>query len=108
VGRIVKGLFWITLLCGLLAFGSYAGARLAAGRLVGTGKPLAGRETQFAFKGVERLPGRPRAWVFTYSISQLPGVARATIYVSPTGAILAMQPADLDARIDAWERAREP
>lgn len=87
---------------------SYAGARFTAGRVVGASPPFAERTMTFVFKGVPDLPGRPRAWVITYTRSRLPGVQRAQIFVSATGDLIAIRPRDLDARLDQWEKSRLP
>ena len=106
--RLAKFLFLVVLLCGGFATYSYAGARFAAGRLLGADPPLTGRTVQFKFQGVPELPGTPRAWIFSYHQSRLPSVPRAWIYVSPTGRVIATRPQDLQARVDAWEKARLP
>jgi hypothetical protein len=106
--RLFKWLFVLAFVAGLAAAGSYAGARFTAGRLLGTEPPVSGRTIQFAYKGVETLPGKPRAWVFTYTQSRLPGVRTVTIYVSPTGKLITTRPRDLAARLDAWAKAQEP
>lgn len=106
--RLIKFLFIVALLCGGVAIYSYLGARYAAGRLLGTDPPLTGRTVRFAFTGVPDLPGAPRAWVFSYSQSRLPGVRRAQIFISPTGRVMATRPRDLEARVDAWEKSRLP
>jgi hypothetical protein len=95
--KLIKWLFLIGFVGVLLAGGSYAVARFKVGRLVGPQPPLAGRTVEFAYRGVEGLPGRPRLWVVT-----------ATIYVSPTGNLVATRPADLEARLAAWEQSQEP
>lgn len=106
--KLIKWLLLVAFIGTLLSFGSYAAARLRAGQVVGPNLPLSGRTAQFAAKGVEDLPGKPRAWVFTYRSSQLPGISGARIFVSPTGKLIATRPADLARRIEAWEKAREP
>jgi hypothetical protein len=93
----------------LVGTGSYAGARFTAGELVGGPRsPVEGRTSTFAYGGVESVKGNPRAWVFTYSRVRLPGVSRVRVVVSVTGKLLAVQPADLEARLAAYERSLEP
>lgn len=108
----MKRLFQALLILALLAAGfaaySYLGARVTAGRLLGTNPPLSGRTIHFNFQGVPDLPGTPRAWVFTYSRSRLPGVTRAQIFISYTGGIIATRPRDLPARLQAWVKTRLP
>ncbi|HEX9579748.1 MAG TPA: hypothetical protein VF970_01450 [Gemmatimonadales bacterium] len=106
--RFFKWLFIAALACGAFVVYSYAGARLTAGRVVGPNPPFSGRTIKFYFDGVPDLRGRPRAWVITYNRSRLPGVLTAQIYISPTGTLLATRPADLDTRLDAWEKTRLP
>ncbi|OGU29633.1 MAG: hypothetical protein A3K13_01190 [Gemmatimonadetes bacterium RIFCSPLOWO2_12_FULL_68_9] len=108
----MRRLFKFVLIAALLAAGfaaySYLGARFTAGRLLGVSPPLTGRTVEFNFEGVPDLPGTPRAWVFTYSRSKLPGVARAQIFISYNGRVIATRPRDLQARLLAWEKMRLP
>ncbi len=106
--KLFRGLVLLGFICGLLSAGSYAGARVTAGKFLGSPPPLAGRTLSFSFAGVQELGGRHLVWVIDYASSQLPGVRRATFYVSPVGKLIATIPADLDARLEAWERSREP
>ncbi len=106
--RFVKFLLILALLAAGFAAYSYLGARFAAGRLLGAEPPLTGRTVQFNFKGVPDLPGAPRAWVFTYTRSKLPGVTRAQIVISYTGHVIVTRPRDLQARVSAWEKTRLP
>jgi hypothetical protein len=106
--RLIRWVVFLGIVCGLAYGASYVGARAAAGKFLGPEPPLTGRQATFAFKGVEALEGTPRVWVFTYARSALPGVSHAVIYVSPTGRIVKTQPANLDALLDAWEKAQEP
>jgi hypothetical protein len=108
VARLVKLLVLLVLAAGLLGAASYAGARATAGKLVGNDPPMWDRTISFAYQGVADLPGKPRAWVITYAHTRLPGVRSATIYVSPRGRLIATAPKDLDARLDAYEKALEP
>lgn len=106
--KLIKWLCLIGFVSVLLAGGSYAVARFKVGQIVGPAPPLAGRTVAFAYRGVENLPGRPRLWVVTYTISRLPGIRNVAIYVSPTGKLVATRPADLEARLAAWEQSQEP
>lgn len=113
MGKIFKFLLVAVAACGLLTVASYGGARATAGKVTGNKPPLSGRTIYFQgwrppFEGVADLPGKPRAWVIQYDRTQLPGVRRATIYVSPTGTLITTRPRDLDLRIEAWEQAQEP
>ena len=106
--RLIKWIIVLAMIGGLAYGASYVGARAAAGKLLGPEPPLTGRSVAFAFKGVQDMTDTPRLWVFTYTRSQLPGVSRAVIYVSPTGKIVRTEPANLEALVDAWEKAQEP
>ncbi|UCG85892.1 MAG: hypothetical protein JSW71_18595 [Gemmatimonadota bacterium] len=106
--KLFKVLVVLGFICGLLTAGSYAGARVTVGKFLGSAPPLAGRSSSFSFAGVEELGNRRLVWIIDYATSQLPGVRRATFYVSPTGDLIATVPADLDVRLNAWQRSREP
>lgn len=106
--RIIKSLLILVVLCLAFAAYSYLGARFTAGRLVGPDAPLSERTIQFAYQGVPDLPGNPRAWVFTYRRSRLPGVTRAQIFISFNGRVITTRPRDLDQRLLAWEKTRLP
>lgn len=106
--RFIKLLLIVALGCGAFAAYSYLGARFAAGELLGSDPPLSGRTVQFNFQGVPNLPGKPKAWVFTYSSSRLPGVTGGQIFISYNGRVIATRPTDLAARVDAWEKAKLP
>jgi hypothetical protein len=105
--RILGWLFLLALVAGALAVVSYAGARATAGKLLGSNPPVSDRSIVFAYEGVPELPGKPRAWVIKYGRTQLPGVPRVAIYVSMTGKLITTRPADLDQRLEAWERNQE-
>ena len=104
----IKRLIFVSFFVGILAVGSYAGARFQAGKVLGNKPPLGGRTVEFAFKGAEDLRGNPRVWIVTYTTSRLPGVRQAKIYVTPTGKVVATSPPNLDDLLDAWERSLEP
>ncbi|KPJ90763.1 MAG: hypothetical protein AMS18_10090 [Gemmatimonas sp. SG8_17] len=106
--KLFKGLVVLGFMCGLLAAGSYAGARVTVGKFLGSSPPLAGRTLSFSFTGVEEIGDRHAVWVIEYATSQLPGVRHATFYVSPMGGLIATIPPDLDARLETWERSRDP
>lgn len=106
--RLFKFLLIAAFLAGGFAAYSYLGARFTAGRLLGADPPLTGRTVQFNYQGVPDLPGTPRAWVFSYSRSKLPGVTRAQIFISFNGRVIATRPRDLQARLSDWEKTRLP
>ena len=106
--RVISWLIWIVFAALLLGVGSYAGARFKAGQFLGPNSPVRAPVSTFAYNGVQSLPGKPRAWVFTYTQVQLPGVSRVRIVVSPRGRILSVSPPDLEAKLDAYRRSFEP
>ncbi len=106
--KLFKWLLALAFISSLLAGGSYAAARVTVGKFVGPKPPLSGRSMTFSFGGVQKLRGTPRAWIITYDRSQLAGVRRATFYVSPTGRLIAVDPPDLDIRLETWAKAQEP
>lgn len=107
VFKLIKWLLLAAIVGAVLLGVSYLGARATAGKLVGPNPPLFDRQAELAWKGVEGLRGNPRGWILRYR-SRLPGVPRATIYVSLTGELIATSPPDLDTRLEAWDRARQP
>jgi hypothetical protein len=108
VRRIIRLLIWATFFGAIAAAGSYAGARLKAGQVLGRRPPVEGFSWTFAFEGVQGVEGNPRAWVFNYSRVRLPGVSQARIVVSPTGKVLSTTPPDLEQRIDRYRASLEP
>ncbi len=109
MGRLVKWVFTLAFVGAIALGASWAAAFYRAGALIGTNTDaFPSRQVNLAYRGVERLPGKPIAWVFTYAPTKLSGVRVAHIYVSLTGSVIATDPRDLSARIDAWARAQLP
>ena len=108
MGRLIKLLLLATLAALGFAGYSYLSSRFTVGQILGPNPPLSGRTIAFPYRGVPELPGNPRAWVFTYHRSELPGVHQAQMLLSPTGQIIATRPRDLKARLLAWEKTRLP
>jgi hypothetical protein len=106
--KLFKWLMVLAFVGLLLGLGSYAVAWLKVGSFIGPTKPLSSRSVSFAFQGVDELNGRRFVWVIKYSASRLPRVRQATFYVSPTGDMVATNPANLDRMIEAWEKTRLP
>jgi hypothetical protein len=104
VQRLIKWVMMLAVVGGVLAAVSYVGARATAGQFVGSNPPLGRRTIRFAFGGISSLNTTPRAWVFTYGSTSLPGVERAQIIVSPTGKLLATRPPDLERRLEQQAR----
>jgi hypothetical protein len=65
------------------------------------------RKIELNLKGVEDLEGHPRAWVYTYGPTELPGVRTATIYVTLEGKVIRTRPRNLAERV-ALYRSRDP
>ena len=106
--RLLKILLVLGLIFGLLYGASYAGSRMAAGKVVGPNPTFMGtRAIQLHFKGVAELDGSPRAWVYTYGPTQLPGVSEAKIYVNLEGKLISTRPRNLAERVQIY-RDRDP
>lgn len=106
--RLFKVLLGVALLAGCLTFASYVASRAAVGKLVGTNPTFMGtRDISFAIKGVEELDENPRAWVYHFKPTSLPGVGEAYIYVTLTGDIIRTRPRNLAEMIESY-RSREP
>ena len=109
MAKLMKLFLTLLLLSGLAAAGSYGVAYLAQGKLVGA-QPLdlGAQQTRFATEGIPTLPGAPKAWVFTYGPTKVPGMKVAEIYVSPLGAVIGTKPKDFSARLQAYRAAQSP
>ena len=107
--RFLKVLVVLGLIVGLVCGASYAGSRAAVGKVVGSTNPtfLGQRDIRLSLRGVEELDGNPRAWVYTYGPTKLPGVREATIYVSLEGKLIRTSPRNLAERIQRY-RDRDP
>ena len=106
--RLISWLIRIGGVLVLLGAASFAGAQFKARQLLGTRSPVREPASTFAWKGVQDLPGKPRAWVFTYARIQLPDVRRVRIVVSPAGRVLSVAPPDLEDRLEEYRRSLEP
>ena len=102
---------WIAILVflGLIATTiSFAGMRFKIGQLIGDANhEFVQRSVSF---GKDSIPGigERMAWQVSWAAVRLPGTRRARVWVSPTGTIIAMDPANLDDRIEAYQRSRDP
>lgn len=97
----MRALILLLVIAAALAGASYAGARLAAGKVVGPNPNLGPMSTEFAFEGISALPRKPRAWILSYPGAKEFGRSGAKIYVSVTGDLLGTQPSDLAERLEA-------
>ncbi|MFZ5624652.1 MAG: hypothetical protein ACOY71_09525 [Gemmatimonadota bacterium] len=105
MNRVIWWLIIATFLGGLVALGSFAGAYVTMGKLLGDPPPDMGiRTVRFAWQGAPRLKGHPRTWIFSFRNTAIPGTPTVTIYVSPRGELLGTEPADLPARVTAFRR----
>jgi hypothetical protein len=102
----MRAIFLMLVIVSALAGASYAGARMAAGKLTGP-QPngLGPPSTHFEFSGIRALRAKPRGWVVVYP--QAREFGRVEVYVSPTGQLLGTRPGDLAERLEA-QRAVEP
>lgn len=107
MGKLIKFIALVALVAALAGGGSYAAAYFAQGKITGVDDPIGARSWELNWKGVDSLPGKPKAWVFTYSGGKVPGVRSATIWVSPTGTVIATRPRDLRDRIDNWRDSQQ-
>jgi len=107
MGKLIKFLFLAALVAALAGGGSYAAAYFAQGKITGVDDPIGRREVKLEWKGIDSLPGKPRAWTFTYSNGKVPGVRTATIWVTPTGKVIDTRPRDLHDRIDRWRDSQQ-
>lgn len=96
----MRALILLLVIAAALAGASYAGARLAAGRVVGPNPNLGPMSTAFAFEGIPALRNT-RAWILSYPEARDFGRSGAKIYVSVTGDLLATEPADLAEQLEA-------
>ena len=107
--KFIKLLVAAAFVGGLVYAGSYAGARFAAGKLLGSPPPEMGQFTaRLAYDGIAGLPAHPRGWEFSYSRVAVNGGRPGKIYVSLGGDILGTVPRDLEARLESWRKSKEP
>ncbi len=94
-------LLLLLVVIGLLVLGaSWGFAYSAVGGVLGNPPPEMGTQhTTLLWRGAGAIRGHPRAWRFTYSPTRIPGASLVRIYVSLTGHVLLIEPADLPARV---------
>ena len=107
MGKLIKFIGLVALVAALAGGGSYAAAYFAQGKIAGVDDVLGQRAVKLNWEGVDSLPGKPRAWVFTYSGGKLQGLRTATIWVTPTGTLIATKPKDLRDRVDHWRDSQQ-
>jgi len=107
MGKLIKFIALVALVAALAGGGSYAAAYFEQGKIAGVDDVLGQREVTLDWEGVDSLPGKPRAWVFSYSGGKLQGLRKATIWVTPTGTLIATKPKDLRDRVDHWRDSQQ-
>jgi hypothetical protein len=107
MGKLFKLIVFLGVAGVLAGGGSYAAAYFTQGKITGVDDPLGPREWRLAWQGYDSLPGKPRAWVFTYPRPRVTGVSRATIVVGLNGDLLLAKPADLAERVERWRAQRQ-
>ena len=101
--RLFQLLLVATFVGTLLLGASWAAAYFAVGTLLGAPPPQMGTQhTHLALEGVRGIRGHPRAWVFSYGPTLIPGAPDVRIYVTPTGELLRTEPLDLADRLKAF------
>jgi hypothetical protein len=96
IARIIWYLFLLAVAAALLAGASWMAAYYTVGDLLGAPPPEMGdQSTTFAWQGLSKVRGHPRAWRFAFGPTRIPGAPTVRIYVSPTGHLLATEPENL-------------
>jgi hypothetical protein len=104
----MRALFLLLVIAAALVGASYAGARFTAGKVMGPNPQGIGPpSSRFAYQGISALRANPPGWIFSYPQAREFGPNGATIYVSPTGALLGTRPSNLAQLMDA-RRSDEP
>ncbi len=103
-------LFWLLLLAtfvALLVTGvSWAVAYNSVGTLLGAPPPQMGTQhTSIQWHGVTDLRKDPPMWRFAFAPTLIPGASAVRIYVNPWGKIVQTEPADLEAKLQAFRRS---
>jgi len=102
-------LFWLLLIAAFVALlvggVSWALAYSSIGTLLGAPPPQMGTQTTtIEWHGLSDLRGDPPVWRFAFAPTRIPGAAAVRIYVNPWGQIVSTEPADLEARLQAFRR----
>jgi hypothetical protein len=101
--RVITLVLVVACASALLSGASWALAQSTVASLLGAPPPRMGHsDTQFSFDGVRQVRHHPRAWIFTYGPTAIPGASRVRIYVGPMGRLLRTEPADLAARMKTF------
>jgi len=82
---------------------SWAVALHRVGVLLGDPPPRMGtHSTTFLWDGMPQVEGRPRAWLFAFGPTAIPGARDVRIYVTPLGHVVLTEPSDLAARVKVF------
>ncbi len=107
-GMLTKLVFRLVLVAaaGAVAVGiSWAVASAAVSDVLGEPPPNMGKQTTTLYwKGAPTLKDHPRAWLFAYSGTRIPGTPTVRIFVSPLGKLLQVDPPNLQARMKGMRR----
>ncbi len=102
-------LFWLLLIAAFVAMlvggASWAIAYNSVGTMLGAPPPRMGTQsTSIQWHGLSGLREQPPVWRFAFAPTAIPGAASVRIYVNPWGGIVSTEPADLEARLQAFRR----
>ncbi|MEA2722665.1 MAG: hypothetical protein QOH59_436 [Gemmatimonadales bacterium] len=104
-------LFWLLLMAAFVALVvagiSWAMAYSSVGNLLGAPPPQMGtQQTSIQWHGLSRLREEPPLWRFAFAPTRIPGAPVVRIYVNPWGKVVQTEPADLDAKLQAFRRPK--
>lgn len=103
MARLIWLLLTVALGAALLAGASWIAATARVADILGAPPPQMGqRNTMFLWEGMSKKPGHPKAWLFSFGPTKIPGAPKVRIWVSPVGQVLQTEPADLDAKLQAF------
>jgi hypothetical protein len=103
MARLVWLVFMAAVVGGLVAGASFLAATFGAGTVLGAPPPEMGHRTvEFLWDGMPKRRDHPRAWRFAFSGTHIPGAPNVTMYFSPLGKVLQVDPSDLPDRIKAF------
>ncbi len=103
-------LFWLLLVAALVALlvtgVSWALAYSSVGTLLGSPPPQMGtQQTTIQWHGITDPRKDPPVWRFAFAPTRIPGASTVRIYVNPWGKIVQTDPADLEAKLQAFRRS---
>ena len=103
-------LFWFLLVAAFVALlvtgVSWALAYNSVGTLLGSPPPQMGtQQTSIQWHGMTDPRKDPPVWRFAFAPTRIPGASTVRIYVNPWGKIVQTDPADLEAKLQAFRRS---